>query len=210
MNKIFLAILFSVALAFQSKGQISIGAEVSPTFSNILTDKDYLKRDYVFSVNYGIRANYETKLFQYSIGVFHLKQGGKYEIERTSPTQPDGTGEIVDVYDWTKSIMVPVNFDVFLLKKENTKLYTGLGFYSGYIYSQERDFDGDPFDFEMFNDFYFGLNFGVGLKQQLNNSLGLTFRPNVLYQLSGSKKELVADFNMMSFLLDIGIYYTIP
>jgi hypothetical protein len=65
-------------------------------------------------------------------------------------------------------------------------------------------------DVDIFNEFYLGMNAGIGLKQTIFDKFSVQLRPNLLYQIRKKLKpvEKYAWTNrLMSYSLDVGVFY---
>jgi hypothetical protein len=116
----------------------------------------------------------------------------------------------MDIKLRTKGIILPINCDYTILKTNGMLLYAGLGIYNGYIYSQKQITLSETNDIDIVNKYYCGFNADIGFKVKLSEHFNLDFRPNFIYQLRKelpSSKYLWTD-RLMSFSLDIGLYYT--
>ncbi len=215
-------------LGFNLNAQTEIGALISPSASNAHTGTSIASPQYIYPVNYGIKISHTHKRFVFSTGLLHLTQGMKYEIEARNENNLR-TGENFDLITRAKTITIPVNVDFNFISTSKTTVFAGVGFYTGYIYSQQQENTGFPkywapdpnitypdppqrfVDVQTFDVMYFGLNGGVGIKQQLTDKLSLQARPNFLFQLREELPE--ASFawtnRLMTFSLDVGILYTL-
>jgi hypothetical protein len=208
--------------------QTEIGALISPSASNAHTGTSMASPQYIFPFNYGIKISHTHKRFVFSTGLLHLTQGMKYEIEARNENNVR-TGENFDLITRAKAITIPINIDFNFISTSKTNVFAGVGLYTGYIYSQQQENTGFPkywapdpnitypdppqrfVDVQTFDPLYFGINAGVGIKQQLTDKLSLQARPNFLFQLREELPE--ASFawtnRLMTFSLDVGVFYTL-
>lgn len=223
-----LAILLTVCSV--SNAQFELGLVSSPSISTISSTNEKFKdqdfsNSYTYPLNFGLRANYKFDRFILSTGILHLTQGRKYEIEKTSPIQPEGTGDYYDVFIRARKLVIPINLDFMFLKTSKSIFFGGFGLYIGHIYSQElentvfpKDWKSNPdityrepvgryHSVRMFEDFYAGFNFGLGWRYEITDSLYFQLRPNLLYMLENPAPYSLDDNRLLSFNLDIGVFY---
>ena len=132
----------------------------------------------------------------------------------------------------TTSILLVTGLASFFLSSvflPSSGFFCGAGIWVGYIYSQQQENTSIPDDYQpdttiistqpltrftdvdIVDDFYWGVNVGIGLKHYFTKKFSLKVRPNFLFQL---RKELPSDTNawtnrLMTFSIDIGFYYSI-
>lgn len=218
--------MFSTTLTAQTR--IDFGLAAIPTLSTMNTGGKAEHFNYILPFNYGLRTIFKKEKFAFSTGIIHLTQGAKFEALTTTASNPEGTGEYFDVFIRAKAVTVPLNVDYILKPNDKTEIFGGLGLYAGYIYSQQQENTSTPKDYQpdstiisdyplerftnldIFSDYYFAINIGLGLRQLLNDKLSLQIRPKFLFQL---RQKLPADQyawtnRLMSFSLDIGLFFS--
>ncbi len=226
---LILIFTFITTIAIQAqKTHLDFGLLAIPSFSTINTEGHSVGFKYIYPFNFGVSVEYKLKKVLFSSGIIHFTQGAKFEVEITSPDHPEGGLGTFDVYWRAKGVMLPLNADyIFSVKK--TGFFCGAGIWVGYIYSQQQENTSIPDDYQpdttvistqpltrftdvdIVDDFYWGVNVGIGLKHYFTKKFSLKVRPNFLFQL---RKELPSDTNawtnrLMTFSIDIGFYYSI-
>lgn len=227
-STLILAILLSVCCI--ADAQFELGLVGSPSISTIaVTDRKIKDQDfsdsYTFPISYGIRTNFKFQRFIFSTGILHLTQGRKYEVKKTSLTYPEGTGEYYDIYIRARTLVVPLNLDFMFLKTSNSIFLGGFGLYIGRTYSQELEETSFPKDWKaqphippphslgryreimMFEDLYIGVNFGLAWRREITDHISFHLRPNFLYMLQDPAPYSLDDNRLLSFNLDIGVFY---
>lgn len=206
MRPTYIALLVTLLISSKLVGQFAIGAEIIPSMSKFLSDVDQ-PDGFSKSVNFGIKSFYESERFKYTIGIINVKQGGTYYSEKTSSKQPEGTGEILHIQEWVYSMTFPINFDVFLLKKEDTRLYTGIGLQPGLTYDHEVIVEEGTYGSIYEDPIYMGFNFGVGLNQIVVHNFQSAIRASVNYELTPDNRYN-GSHRMLLFALEFGLYYS--
>lgn len=194
------------------KAQFDFGLTGIPSLSRFHIEDQDLSDTYIYPVSYGLSVNYHHNRFMFSSGILHMTQGRKFKFEETTVNNPEGTGEYYDVYFRARSIMVPLLANYKFIESSKSTFFAGTGLYTGYIYSEEWEDHsvlGELTEQDVFNEFYIGLNIGIGLNQQISDNLSLQIRPNFLYQLREKQPESTNAWTnrMMTWALDVGIYY---
>lgn len=230
MMRRFIVLFLIVQIAssnLMAQKNFSLGLIAIPTLSTINTQGSHDDYQFIFPFNYGVRVISQKGKFIFSSGLLNLTQGTKFKVLKTSASNPQGNGEYYDIIIRTKTIALPVNADYIFKSKNKREFFGGIGLFAGYMYSQRevntsvpKDYKPDStiisaypiqrfWDLEIFDDYYFGINAGLGVRQFLNDKLSFHFRPNFLFQL---RKKLPPDKyawtnRLMSFSLDIGLFY---
>ena len=227
MRKTITILALILTMTISVNAQFDLGLTGIPSLSTFHVKDQDLSDTYIYPVNYGLSLNYHFDRFMFSSGVLHFTQGRKFEFEKTSTNNPEGTGEYYDVYFRARSIMIPLLANYKFIETSKSTFFAGTGIYTGYIYSQKWEDTSIPEDWkpdpsvnypypvgrfteqDAFNDFYFGLNIGIGWNQKISENLSLQLRPNFLYQLREDQPKSTNAWTnrMMTWALDFGIYY---
>lgn len=220
-------LLLALILATIAKAQLEVGLTGIPSLSTFHVKNQDLSGTYIYPLSFGVSVNYDVNKFRFSSGLLHYTQGKKFVFAEASENNPGGTGENFDVFFRAKSIMLPLLAHYKFIQKPKSALFGGIGIYTGYIYSQEQEDTSIPEDWkpdpsvnypfpvgrfteqDLFDDFYIGVNIGIGWSQELSDKFSLQLRPNFLYQLQEEQPHSTnAGTNrMMTWALDFGIYY---
>lgn len=203
-------LFFSAAVSAQTEKEI--GVVISP--ANINIDSPFDEYQSIYTVNYGVRGAITWDRVSVNVGILHLTQGGKNDNLLTRPSDPINSV----LYFRAKGISVPIGVDYNLINKEATKVFAGIGLHTAYICCQNSTIENNgtvtklpKSNNNQFESLYFGMNFGIGVKQQLNDKWNLLLRPNFIYQLRNSTTTIglteFKDPKFRSFAMDFGLMY---
>jgi hypothetical protein len=223
------ALALGLLFAFNTQAQLEIGVTVTPNLATFYSPDSEVENAYILRTSFGLNANYHLGRLSLSSGVMHLSQGQKIEVLRTTVNNPEGTNGETD--DWNfkiNTLALPLVAKFKFYDNQATSFFIGAGAVLGYIHSQKFENTGIPEnnqvpraefreDLEVFNDFYFGLNGGIGWRQKLTQNLYLQVSPFILYQLGQGTQYGLAYSNpdmfftfkqrMLTYGLELGIFY---
>jgi hypothetical protein len=228
MKKVIIITCLLFSLTFVVMGQGELMISTMPSISTFHKGNKNLRDSYIFPIGYGLKFNYTHKKLTLSTGLLQLTQGEKVLIEKTTVDNPEGTGEYYDMITKVKKIIIPINVAYNFIELPRSIFFCVIGIYSGHIYSQQIENTSIPIEWEsdptiisavpmmerftevdIFNNYYFGLNLGIGWKQKFSNKFSLQISPNFLYQIrqGGIKAEDPNFAKMMTLSLEFGICY---
>jgi hypothetical protein len=213
IGMVLFILLFFFPYISKSQNKWETGAFFAPSISKIDEQQFSKYNNPTFPVNYGIRINYNYKKFVFSSGIVHLTQGKKW-IMRHVGNDPEGSEGTVPqkimIYGW----YIPINVNYNFLNRKKISLLSGLGLYTGYIYSQRYYYDLVTKDFneiQYLDTLGFEFNASISLKYNLSEKFCFIITPDFLYQIR-KKIPYVTDHipptpRLWSAMLEIGFYY---
>ena len=226
----FTIFLTCISVIAFSQSRIDFCLIAIPSFSTINTEGHSVGYKYIIPINYGLSVFYNKNKIIITTGISHITQGTKLKVESTTVNNPEAGIGNFDVFIRAKTIAIPVVINYLIISKNKTEFFGGLGIYAGYIYSQQEENTSIPQNYQppgniiyaggspkrflninIFDEIYYGVNVGVGLRQFLSKRISLQVRPNFLFQL---RKELLHDTDkwtnrLMTYSFDIGISFSI-
>jgi len=215
MKKLSLLIATLLFFQFTSIGQNKweAGAFIAPSISKI-DEQQYSKYyDPIFPINYGIKINYNYKNFVFSSGFVHLTQGKKWILTYVG-NDPEGSIGTVPQKIVISGLYIPFNVNYIFLNKKKISFLSGIGFFSGYIYSQKyHKIVGEEIEqIEYVDSLAFELNISLSFKYNFNETFCLTVTPNFLYQIRKNLHKIEPSHygytpKLWSGMLEIGFYY---
>ncbi|MBA3285810.1 MAG: hypothetical protein H0U27_12230 [Nitrosopumilus sp.] len=228
MKKFLLILLYVLGInLLHAQSKLDVGLIAIPSITNVHANHDFAPYNPLFALNYGIKAQLYREKFAFSSGLLHFTQGAQFQVEKSTVNIPEGTGEFFDIYIRVKTLVIPLSVDYLFKISEKTQLFAGLGFYTGYIYSQQMEntsipenYHPDPFftpaypvnrfsDIDHFNHFYLGINPGIGVKYLISPKLNFQIRPNLLYQIRKKQPEEKYPWTnrLISYSVDVGFSF---
>ncbi len=208
---IFLNLFLLACISIFGQNKWDAGILLSPSISQI--DRESFSKYYneIFPFNEGIRVNWQYHKFYFSSGFLHLTFGEQRSGEVSTTDQPEGGVGYFTQKTKIRGNFFPFNVNYIVVDEKKIQLYTGVGLYTGYFYSQ-KFYPGyrDPIPMKIVSTFYVGVNAGLGVKYRLSDRFSISFNPGFLYQL---RKEIPHE-DMPAFTprlwlvsFDLGIYY---
>ncbi len=203
LGSLFLSTLLS------AQSQKEIGIVISPANINIVTDGEAAES--IYTVNYGARGVITWDRVSVNVGILHLTQGAKTTLISTP------SNELISFFR-AKGISIPIGVDYNILNNEATKIFAGVALHTAYICCQNTTLETNgtvtklpKSDNNPFESLYFGFNFGLGIKQQINDKFNLLIRPNYIHQLRASTRTVnnieINNPKFRSFAMDFGLMY---
>lgn len=231
MKKIVIVAILICTIHLTVEAQYYLGFQISPAMSTFHHSNRHSSEFYIFPVSYGVTLDYKYNKFVFSTGLSNVIQGHGFEVMHSNSQFPGGTGEFYDVFIRVKTLMISQEINYSLFERPKSYFFVSVGLNPGYIYSQQIENTSLPLDFssttspnytvipitttervsdvEIFDNFYLGLNLGIGWRQHLSDRFQLQLRPNFLYQIRSDESRSLAPFTyrMMTFSLDMGVYF---
>ncbi len=209
---LLITIAFSLPSMALAQGKFSAGLVATPSASTFMISGSSSTYEYIFPLSFGARVKYQLGDFTISSGVMQLSQGYQFDVDETTISNPQGTGNTYQHRYKSKAIAVPINVDYEVASIGKTSIIGGFGLYLGHIYSYTHQ-TNDPLynrtDYVVqYEPFFLGLNAGAGMSYRLNQKFSFEARPNIIFQLpTDHSSEYKTGARQLTYGLDLGIYY---
>jgi len=209
------------------QSKFGIGAFVTPSFTMLqVKPKGFYKGQFAYSGGINFLYSVGKKIFLKTGVNYKLKRALLEDVPNTADLiQPDGSinYDKITYYDIKFNfnyISLPITFNYILLKLKKNSIFLSTGFEINYLYKATDKFknyivSGEKTKSEFIytgkdisNELTTSISFGVGLYRPVFSKFIMVFKPEYIYDLSGSSNNLsILSAKFHTYGLSVEIYY---
>lgn len=148
------------------------------------------------------RKVFKSKIF--AIAGIHLRRfGTQFDVEETTESMPEGTGEFFEVNWNANSIDIPVRLGYYFLDRNTLRIGFAIGISNSFVLNQKQIAKGMETDIEVYESYIFNLNSSVELGIKVKKSVIVSIIPIWQRQMNAN----LSVYKQRGFGCHLGISY---